>query len=285
MHILERFGTTSLPSNLPRLPVGTAMTRDTLLALPGGHWFDSQGTEQAPRDNRMIDYECRFYDTSATAVETTFNALKALRGTRDRLYRRLSDDSIQWAHVRLMQVSSMRESENQLWLEITLSFLILSRTWNGQHHGDGWDFDDGEYFDTGLDLDEDTGDTFVLNSSPKKCTINNAGNASLRNLIITLTAGSTDITALTVQRLLAAVVVEGLGFSGTIVAGTSLVIDCGARSVVNDGVDAYDDFNLGGSHTTEEWITVPPGDVGIRFTRTGGSSDSEVVFDFNDAYE
>lgn len=46
-------------------------------------------------------------------------------------------------------------------------------------------------------------------------------------------------------------------WTGTIAIGTALVIDCGALTVKNNGIDAYAGFVLDPSHTARGWLELP----------------------------
>ena len=117
-------------------------------------------------------------------------------------------------------------------------------------------------------------------------TVANSGNYYVVNPIITLTAGSTNITEAIIQKMSStgATILNELYFTGTLLAGNALVIDCGALTVLNNGVDASADFDTGTSHKEAPWFTLWPSNNTVRVTLTGGSTDSVLDVDFYPAH-
>jgi len=136
----------------------------------------------------------------------------------------------------------------------------------------------GEYSTLAVYADMATEGT-TLAASPQAMTITNDGDATCVNAIITVTAGSAAITALTL-----ATDDAELSYSGTIAIGKELVIDCGALSVKNDGAAAYAGFTWTGNHTSRWWLPLYSGDNTLTVTWTGGSTDSEIKVEFYDAW-
>jgi hypothetical protein len=97
--------------------------------------------------------------------------------------------------------------------------------------------------------------------------VRNNGNAPVYDPIITVTAGTAAITALTVT-----VGTEtALSWAGTLGAGNDLVIDCGAQTIRNDGTDAYSGFSYGAGHTVGYWVGLgATATTTISISHTGG---------------
>ena len=133
---------------------------------------------------------------------------------------------------------------------------------------DGVSFDAAEFMDT------------MSGASPYVITVTNRGNGICYDPVITITAGTNAITALTI-----ATSTTDIDWTGNIASGQSLVIDCGAKSIKENGVNDYVGFAYGGSHTANGWLELPPGDTAITISRTGGSTDSIVQVDFQDIWE
>jgi hypothetical protein len=282
-YALERFGSLTLPTYNPVIGVGTGKAVLQLLPLPGGSVFDVLGDEQADVGLERIKARYRLVASSGTDLQSDFNDIKALIGKRDKLYRRQADDEVEWIYARLEDVIAKRSFKDFTnTLDIDLIFAKISENWNGESHGAVWYLDAGEYFDTGLYFDV-TGE-ITLDVSPKSITVNNGGNADVKNCILTITAGSAAITALEIERRDSGdtTTFEHLDYNGTIAIGDSLVIDCGAFTIENDGVDDYDNLDLGSSHQTDDWFNLIPGNNTIRVTKTGGSTDSTILFTFSD---
>lgn len=274
---LERFGATLLPFVNPTPDVGTGPSRENVLELPDGSLYNMAGA-RAARAKTVIPLQATLLGTKA-ALDSAYDDLRALRGTQAKLWRRRADNSLQWCLAVMMSIQARPDYRIPHKLDIDISFLMLSPHWYGLRHDGGWYLDDGEYFDDGLALDST--ETTTLDSSPKTITLPNDGNRELTNVLATITAGSAAITALTIE-------ISGLvdlEYSNTVAAGQSLVIDAGARSVLNNGVDAYADLALGSGHATGKWLELEPGDNDLVVTLTGGSTDSTITFEYYDAWE
>lgn len=282
---LIAFGAVALPIYNPRLQGGTVATREVLMALADGSAYDAYGGDQAPPD---LPYPLRLdvtalEDTQAD-LQTAVAALYALRGKRDRLFRRrLDTGEVQFAWARLMQVPTT-SGVGGLLTHLPLSFVWSVRTqWKGHDHTE-WVLDDGEYLDEGLYLD-DAGFTESMTSSPHIITVSNGGSTPVRGVIITLAAGD-------VQQLTTITIACGnadFDWTGSILGGDSLVIDCGGKSVKNDGVDAYTYFDYGANHTIDGWLELAPGDNNITVTYSLGAGtntvDPTVTVEFQDGWE
>lgn len=282
--VLNRFGTTILPVYSPDLnPVGAAETETQFVPLPSGGAYDLLGSEQAPRGVQKVSLDALVLEDTAAAVDVTFQTFVALRGQRQRLYRLRRNGTYEWALARLVAATGRHRYNNILHQPISLKFEVSSRVWNGRYRGYPWYLDSGEYLDAGLYFDTD--DRVTLNTSPKTATVTNNGDATAKDIVITLTAGSVAITAVTIQRKIGSTVYEHLTWTGTLASGKALVIDCGARTVKNDGADAYSTFALGASHQKDAWLNILPGSNTIEVTITGGSTDSTISFSFREAWE
>lgn len=277
MYTLEKFGTLTLPTARPALTVGAPPVQSAITAVAAGGGYDGLGTAQARGKPFTIVHNCALYSTSSqTAIQTQLDAIKAVVGTRSRLYRRMPDGSLNWITARLVSLDATRTIDNQNYLDISLTFQASEYPWHGLRHGDGWVLDAGEYFDTGLAFDE-SGLTVPMPTSGT-VSVTNGGNATVRNAIITVTAAGTNITEITLTK-------SGetdLKYVGTIVAGQSLVINCGAYSVKNNGVDDYANFSRETNHVIAEWLNLAPGVNTIGTTRTGGNASSSITFTFDD---
>jgi hypothetical protein len=114
-------------------------------------------------------------------------------------------------------------------------------------------------------------------------TIPNSGNAPYQGVVFTLTGGAaaSSTTALEIYAT------DGsrhwhLTWTGTLAATKSLVIDCGANTVKNDGTAAYSAGFLDASHNQDAWFEVPAGGITLTWaeTHTGnGPTLSYVSYD------
>jgi hypothetical protein len=285
--LFERFGSVTLPTYEATHDLGTGQARMELVELPNGVPFDALGAEDALIMPPTYGLQCEADESTLAALQTTVDALRGLVGKRDKLYARMRGNAqVRWWYARIAEIGmqytpAMGAGPYQ---PMRLAFQCVGVGWNTVHHGAGWDLDAGIDLDTGYVLDE-TGN-FTLSTSPKTCTLANSGNQNVDNAIITVTAGAADITALNVAITTAGGVIwiPGLtefDFTGTIAAGKSLVIDCGKRTVKNNGTGAYSGLAIDvTAHTVFPWLRVMPGGSDVIVTKTGGSTDSTITFDY-----
>jgi len=280
---LYRFGAVDLPLYNPRLEGGSAPSQVATVTLADGRVWDAIGGERARAAlPYMLNYEGLAAADDAAALQTTLAALFGMRGKRAKLYRRLLSDknAIQWAWARLTRVPMPSGPSGQTThIPLSFQFDILS-TWRGHYHT-RWTLNNGYFLNDGLYLNDGEFVETMSGASPHVITVTNAGNGICYDPVITITAGAAPITALTI----ATAGGTDIDWTGNIAIGDSLVIDCGAKSIKDDGVNAYVGFSYGGSHTANGWLELPPGDTAITIYRTGGSTDSTVQVDFRDTWE
>lgn len=148
-YTLQRFGSVYLPTGMPVTPIGTGETVSGAVQLVDGAVFDSHGTDKAPlRLPYDLTYRAMFWSTTTALLSTAVNALKAMRGKVDELYRLMPDGNNHWCTARLVSVRGEREVTNLRHQEIELSFQVMS-PWYGNHHGAHWHFGDGPEFGDG----------------------------------------------------------------------------------------------------------------------------------------
>jgi hypothetical protein len=275
----ERFGTTVLPTRMTQAEIGSGAVNLGLMDLPGGGAFDPNGTAQARHGQRPIKLNGTILGSTPTDLDTQYRGLLAMVGKRDKLYRRSDLGTIEWITARVQNVSCTREVGNKLHLPINISFVGLSPCWYGEHHGIGWLLDAGYYLDTGKVLDEELGDVNIPMPAAGNVTVTNNGNYPVRNAIISITAAGSNITALTLGGT-----GWDLAYTGTILAGKTLVIDCGAFTVLNDGVDDFAHLARGVYHTIPEWSCINSGSNILSTTRTGGDNNSSISFTFDEGW-
>lgn len=230
---LERFGTVGLPLIEADQDIGAVGTRTLYMDLPGGGAYDAYGSEVAPRGMYTLQATGEIGNlTTQAEMQAQFDALRALRGRRDKLYARMDDGAVRWTYARLSNIPMRRNADNVLYLLAELAFDITSPIWYGNRHGAGWTFDSGEYFDSGLVFDEATDDVFPLSHSGTSTFIaGNAGNTSISNAVLTFTPGSAAITGFTMASDDPDSFPQtDLTYSGTIAVGQTLVLDMGAQA-------------------------------------------------------
>jgi hypothetical protein len=283
MYILDLFGSIVLPVGSPRHTAGTVSSQQRLIKTLGGGVYDGAGTAKlAPELPFQLVYDCKIVGNTAAGLRTRLDELREMRGAEDRLWRKTIDnDARQWATARLMGVDYTTEARHShgLFQPLSLTFQIKT-LWQGILHGAPWYLNTGKYLNSGLYLNMH--DRYALNTTPKSLTITNGGNTFTDDVTLTLEAGATPVTGLTVT-----VGACHLVYSGTVAATKSLVIDCSpARmSVLNDGVADWTHLDLGYSHASEAWFRLVKGANTVVVTRTGGGTDTYLTIDFSDQWE
>lgn len=278
---IERFGTETLPVYNPESDIGSGTINFKVIGLQSGGIFDPLGNGQATVAEQSIVRRGTLHGEDGEML-IEFQSLKALLGIRDKLYRRArASGSVEWCYARMRNVRSTRKPGDRYALDVELEFIKISPIWNGERHGNGWLLDAGEYLDTSLALDEETGDEYALYSATTNVIIANGGNAPVKNAILTITAGgSAAITGITITKSGETHWV----YAGTIAAGQSLVIDCGTWSVENHGADDYANFSFGANHAIDSMLVLDAGSNALVVVKTGGNINDTLEVEFYDGW-
>ena len=274
---LTQFGTYVFPLFNKRDIVSTGDTGGTLLRLPGGGAYDAYGTDDAPEGIREVSTEFEIIASTTTAVQTARDQIRSRAGKWRKLWAHFPDGSDRWAWARLSRVRMERRREYLFYQPVGLTFEIKDGGWNGTGHGAVWYLDMGYYLDAGLYLDYD--DTITLDAFPKSATITNGGNRTVTNAVLSFKAAGNPVSAITL--------VCGScdwTFSGSVAAGKILTIDCGTRSVRNDGVDAYSLFTLNAGHTVADWLQLKSGANAVTITYTCAGAATTLTPTFYDGW-
>lgn len=285
MYRLVGFGQLSLEHTNQVDNIGSGATPLSYQALPEGGALDNFGSQQKHPGVVERVKSMRLTADTVDDLNDLYLQLLALRGTRDRLFRRTASGDLHWVWARLVEVSASRDYQQTRFKriqDIELRFAVQDPFWRGVLAGQ-WYLNDGHYFDSGLILD--SGNEIALSSSPTVATLTigeagDAGRAPTRAVRILVTAGSSAITALQIARSGG----ETLTFSGTLAAGDVLVIDGGTMQVTNDGADAYDDLSFTATADLAAWFALEPGDNDITVTFTGGGTGSTIAFDYYESW-
>lgn len=283
MYRLIRFGLIELEHYNQVDAIGSGATPTAYQNLPEGGALDDFGDQQKHPGAVERTKSMRLRGTTEAALETLYFQLLALRGKRDRLYRRTSQGDIHWQYARLVEVTAQRNFEQTKYRfiqDLDLRFITQEAFWRGDLGG-VWYLDSGEYLDSGLAFD--SGEIHNLDGSPKAITITigtDTGRGPSRALRIRVTAGSAPITTITIARAGG----ESLTFGASIAAGDVLLIDTGTMQVTNDGVDSYDDLTLSPTADLASWFALEPGSNSLTVTYTGGGTGSTIDFNYYEAW-
>jgi len=271
-HKITDFDNVWFPETDPVVPIGTGLSATGFVGLPGGGVFDGYGVTRLPLKTPYdLVVKVRPVADSLTDLETTLRALRALRGKRAPLRRTLPDGMRHWCWARLLQIDGDRTARERAYQEISLRFAVLS-PWYGNHHGT-WTIGDGTLIGDGHMITD--GDIFTVGAAADQ-TLSNDGDSDVTHVIITVDAVGTG--GMTEFELDCDDCVWK--FDAAIAEGDALVIDCGAKSVLNDGTDAYADFDLDATHASEHWLVLAPGDNTVNIAGDGdGTNTVEFVYD------
>ena len=186
--------------------------------------------------------------------------LMAKKGVRGQLWREdLALEERQWKTARLLQVNWQRKYDDHAVIaNMSCTFETSMEFWH----------------------EEDATETSVsaVASTPVALNITNNGQ-QVDDAVITITQTSGTITA--VAFLDHATGVDWT-WTGTLVLGQILTIDCDRQTIRKDSSDAYSGFALGGSHSAAGWLPLASGENALGVTVTGG--DATVTVSHYDQY-
>lgn len=274
----ERFGAITLPTYNREIAMAPVSAVQRIVATAAGA-FDADGSGRAAQAfPHPLTIEAIVFEEASADLRAALDALRAAVGTRAWLLRRADDDgTIHRALCRLTSMDVQRSYEQRrAYQPVTLQFLQMS-AWQGAG-GEAWALDSGEFFDDALWFDA-AQYTWSIGGSPTFRTVANGGNLPVTDAIFTIKAGATGLT----NPILTGGGMD-LRWTGTIAATKSLVIDCGALSVLNDGANAYSGLTLGSNHTIEAWCSLPPGETTIELAITGTLTGATWGVSFRDRW-
>jgi hypothetical protein len=229
--------------------LGTGLGTSGLMPLPGGGFYDSYRADGlAPAAIDPVIKQCRLFASSSGALLTAIDAIRAKKRKRGVLKARWHDGTLRWVYARLLSVHHPAQLGNKLNADITLEFEPESDIWRGNTEA------------------INAGPLTATGGGNQNTTHVNAGNVAVGDLVITVTAGTSTITNLVITNTTTG---QAITFAATIATSKSLVINVGARSVLNDGANAYASATIG---DVAEWMRLQPGSNTIRFTVTGNAT-------------
>lgn len=282
-YIIESFGSTLLPTyGRANTDIGSGPSALQMVTLVDGSQYDALGSAQAPRAPTTITKTASIVEDTAAALDATYKAYLALRGTQANLWRRWSDGTREWRLARLDEVRKVRESHEIVHLaDVQFVFVPLSRDWLSESESTL------DYADL-LAIDEDlatVGAEGDYAAYPVAVTINNPGSQTQPSITITVQAGSDgDVTGFTIKNVTTG---HTLTFTGTIGSDGYLVIDCGAHSCmyhpfVGTPAGAYADLAV--ASTLVDWFVLAPGDNAIEISLADAGGGSVVTIEFYPSY-
>jgi hypothetical protein len=269
-YTIDVFGTTyaggvALPRYEGEHPGGSAAVPSALVELPGGNAWDSLGTDAALPRAEVITIRGEWIAASATAMQTKIDALKALTGTRNKLW--TSNDSgttTRWRYARCLQVRAAVIPGSSAYSVIEMDFELAPGLWNGAAHAE----------------------TTVLDTATHNVVTTNGGNATVRNARLQINAKVATITALSVSITVSGSLITHWHYDGTIAINKYLYINCGTRRVFNENTgDDYANFALQTDHTIADWLPIYAGETTIVVSYTSADTSAHTaVLAYNDGW-
>ncbi len=241
---LYQFDSLDIPGAAADHDITPGKAKSALVALPGGRYYDPYGADLAGWEPAQATAKGLLIGSSAADLKAKLDAWRARVRKSATLTRRSDGGEVHSVTARLLSADAPRNSHLRTWIPITLTFEIPQLPWKGAAQAP----------------------QATLSASPTNLVCPNAGNAAVSDPVITITApGGGSITNPTLS-------IAGqvqLVWTGTIPAGQSLVIDCGALSVKLNGVASYSGFSLGAGHAIEDWCSIPSGGATVSLTFSG----------------
>lgn len=276
---ITQFGTTLLPGAVGTWNVSAVAKRNTQKVLGG--IYDPYQLDDAELDLPYpIVVSAKAYETTAAVMGASLDSYRALLRKRARLWMTPFDSTQvdRWCWARCVQINETNTSANRIVQPVELIFDALS-PWYGHSYDGAWNLDDGNLFDNGLYLDGNQG--YGLSNGNNNITLVNNGNLTCTNVAIAVQAGY--YAACSSVTISISGVAE-ISYTATVVAGDYLTIDCGNRTVLNDGYPDYADFALGNSHASPYWLPLAPGNNAVVLNIDNAGTNGRAYFVYSDTW-
>lgn len=268
------FGEVSLEYYNEVTAVGSGKAPASNTPLPGGGSIDNFGEKQTHSGATKRAKKFIAIKRTEAELQIELNKMKKLEGMRAKLSRvdLNGDNSFQYARLRQVKITQKTKDKLKVGNKIQgvqLDFVCESSKWLGDYEG-AWKVNDGHRIND--DLVINGGDYNLLTTTPQDIDITIDQNSLLSK--INSRGPKFTITAPVGSSFSSIVIANSNGgsltFTGTVAAGKILVIDCASLTVLNDGVDAYDDLAV--VYNTEEphtWFTLFVGLNTLTVTHDG----------------
>ena len=276
---LVQFGSFVFPLYNKRDVLSPGASGGALISLPSNTAWDNYQDDQSTESPARYRTAFEIVETTAAAVQTKRDQIRARRGLVRRLWAQMPDETMRFVWARLSAIRMEHDYRYTFYQPVELEFEVAQPGWNGSGHGVGWTLDSGEYLDDGEWLDE--ADVTTLTSSGMTVTINNGGNRPQTAITITITGGTSSISNI---RLVCSPC--DIKFSGTVAAGQSCIINTATKSVLNNAVNAYASFSLEAGHTVADWFRLAAGDNTVTITYSGNATNNATItWEYCDGWE
>jgi hypothetical protein len=212
---------------------GQIVPSNSIIEISG--WYVGELYYEVDEDGDFTVDESGVYIVGhGAAVDTRVQVedIQAKIGVWGKLWRRWISDTttLQWKDARLANVPLPHSYDDGCQeANVTCMFETAMPGWNAET--------------------ESTASVAVGSSAPASIRVHNGGSLRVDDAIIQIAATSA-ITSVTITNSAAGI---SLAYSGTISAGTTLNINCGAATVRLGVTSAYSGFTLGAAHTARGW--------------------------------
>jgi hypothetical protein len=248
-YTLITFDSVTLPDGMGETPLTTGEVASGLTQAAGG-MFDRYGTRQVLPASLSIALRA-LYDNRSTALQTQLDALRAKTGVYGQLVRkRASDATLQNINARLLAVNGTLTPGDINAIMLDMQWESTEATWRSATV------------------------TTATGSVGGNTSLVNDGTAPVYDAVITVTATSSLVNPTFIISALGV----SLKYTGTVNNTKALVIDCGAKTVKNDGANAYSGFSLQAAHTARNWMPLTVATHTLAVAASSGTGNVSVAF-------
>jgi hypothetical protein len=250
-----------LPTTLHPFSETPGPITSPIVELPGRGAWDSLGSGIAKPETQQITHRGKVIAASAAALQTSRDALRALKGKRDILWKTNDGGTTKrWRYARVMDVR-IDNGLGSFCDIVEMDFELLPGLWNGTAH---------------------TAEVHALTTAAPTGTfiaLVNNGNVRVRDMRLVVTHVVTNpITLFRVDGPL-----SSWQYNGSIAVGGYLDVYCGSKRVWNVA-DDFAHFSLLTAHYDSDWLPLEPGTNTIKFSRTGGDNSATIEVTFYDGW-
>lgn len=263
---LLRFGSGAQIYNFPdtqqayRDNFTNVVTRTVRLpGLSGG--FDQYGTDAAPHEIGNVSITFVLVAESRGEMQAKRDTVNALAswGVR-RLYMQPGDQSERWCEARVnnIQMAQRIDAWSDLHQPVTIDFQVSDPYWL-QQGTESWSWGDGTLW--GGNLWGGAATSRTLNTTANDFIETVAGvHTTFPRLSLSVPTGAS-CTNPRIQRVIGGQIVDEVGYTGTLAAGSALEINCRRLSVRLNSVNAY---SAAFTWLKPSWFRLEPGANAIR---------------------
>jgi len=269
----------------PEDEIQTVQAALALFQAIGGNVVDGWGSGRTPGNPPEVTRKGVLVADTRDGLHAVYYPLRTLVRQRSRLWRRRDSEVYSmgldhWAIARCVSVSegTVRRAGNAYHLPVSVKFQLISPCWYSTVlHG----VEANKWADAPTEFDEFTLDGGELEGAGDSVVVTNGGSIPCTDAIISVTAAAgSPVTAITLSANVCQIT-----WTGTLSENKTLIINCGAKSVLNNYNPAYSGLSFGVQHHTHEWFILEPGVNTITATATTGGTNPVITFSFSEPWE